>query len=288
MKNLQKLLMSLFLSLCILSCFELFAWSQLEDDIYTGDPAYFWKLKPNLNRRIENGPHPFTLRTNADGFRDEEWSNAERWLFLGCSTTLGWGVDYGDGFVRQLDLHFDAVDVMNGGQPGWSTQQVLHNIDEFTSFSPTKVFVGLGVRDAQVSDHADKDAQPSPWIATLHLFRWLKQIQTKSKPKGTEGVGLEKTVHQQSTEHRVSPTDFQSALTVIQRSFPEADVVFYQFPQQNFSPAHSAVLAEMKAWKPEPFEQGDFFPDDPIHLTTVGHQKLADWFVQRLNSDADR
>ena len=52
MKILQKLLLSLLLSISILALIELFAWSQIADDIYTGDPAYFWKLKPNLNRQI--------------------------------------------------------------------------------------------------------------------------------------------------------------------------------------------------------------------------------------------
>lgn len=281
MKFLQKLLMSVLLSLCMLLFFEFLAWSQLEEDIYIGDPAYFWKLKPNLNRNIENGSHPFTLQTNSDGFRDDEWGNGERWLFLGCSTTLGWGVDDSESFVRQLDLHFDSVDVMNGGQPGWSTQQVLHNIEEFKSFVPTRVFVGLGVRDAQVSVREDKDAQPSPWIARLHLFTWLNHLKRKSTSKGIDTDDVQNTMN--STTHRVSPDDFVTALTMIENAFPEASVVFYEFPQLEFSPAHATVLSEVGAWKPEPFESSDFFQDDPIHLTVQGHQKLTTWFKQRLS-----
>ena len=281
MKNLQKLLMSLMLSICILSCSELFAWSQLQDDIYIGDSAYFWKLKPNLNRTINNDSHPFILQTNSSGFRDEELQDGERWLFIGCSTTLGWGVDYTEGFVRQLDLHFEDVDIVNGGQPGWSTQQVLYNIEEFKSLSPTKVFIGLGVRDAQVSVRPDKDAEPSPWIAKLHLFRWLQYLKTQSKTQPDATVD---TPNQSPVGHRVSPEDFLVSLQTIQQSFPQSDVVFYEFPQLNFSVEHSSVLAQMGAWKPSSFDQRDFFSDDPIHLTINGHQKLKDWFVERLSA----
>ena len=92
MKILQKLLLSLLISISLFGLIELFAWSQIADDIYSGDPSYFWKLKPNLNRKLKNGSHPFHLQTNQVGFRDTSWDESERWLFLGCSTTLGWGL----------------------------------------------------------------------------------------------------------------------------------------------------------------------------------------------------
>ena len=231
----------------------------------------------------ENGLHPFILQTNPDGFRDAPWDDRERWLFLGCSTTLGWGVDQRDGFVHLLDQHFPSVDVMNGGQPGWSTQQVLQNMEEFQSFSPTKVFVGLGVRDAQLSSRMDKDARPSPWIANLNVFKWLQQLKTRAqKGENTAGATSNENV---MTVSRVSPDDFRASLLQIQDSFPEAEVTVYQFPQLDFARAHSVVLAEMGAWKTEPFDLSDFFEDDPIHLTVNGHKRLAGWFVERIETN---
>ena len=84
------------------------------------------------------------------------------------------------------------------------------------------------------------------------------------------------------TVHRVSPDDFRTALRQIRDSFPEADVTFYEFPQLDYSPTHSAVLLEVNAWKTESFEQSDFFEDDPIHLTVAGHKRLAGWFLERI------
>ena len=173
---------------------------------------------------------------------------------------------------------------MNGGQPGWSTQQVLHNIEQFKSFAPTRVFVGLGVRDAQSSRRPDKNAKPSSWIATLNLFKWMKQLK-----KTTNTSSMETATQAPSTQtesgYRVSPDDFLIALQSIQQSFPQSDVVLYEFPQLGFSPEHSAVLAQLGAWEPPSFDDSDFFSDDPIHLTIKGHQKLAGWFLDRLEHE---
>ena len=95
---------------------------------------------------------------------------------------------------------------MNGGQPGWSTQQVLQNIEEFQSFSPTKVYVGLGVRDAQLSDRLDKDARPSPWIVGLNVFKWLQQLK-KILQKGSDASGESSNEHRMAVS-RVSPMIF--------------------------------------------------------------------------------
>ena len=281
MKILQKLLMSALLSVVILCCLEFMAWTQLYDDIYAGDPAYFWKLKPKLNRQIDNDHHPFHLETNEHGYRDDSWGDGERWLFLGCSTTLGWGVEREEGFVAILDSHYSTVDVMNGGQPGWSSWQVLLNIEEFQSFQPTKVFVGLGVRDAQSSSREDKTAKPSPWIAQTNLFTYLQQLKSQSSSTSSSLTST-------SQQYRVMPSDFKDALVEIQRSFPSATIQLYEFPQVDFSPQHSAVLAEMQAWKIRGLSETDFFEDDPIHLTPEGHDKLAAWFIQHIEVDRDQ
>lgn len=276
MKILQKLLMSALLSIGLLCCLEFIAWTQLPSDIYTGDPAYFWKLKSNLTRQIDNENHPFLLETNQHGYRDDEWGTGQRWLFLGCSTTLGWGVERGEGFVSILDTHFMDVDVMNGGQPGWSTQQVLLNIEEFQSFEPTKVFIGLGVRDAQQSPREDKTAKPSTWIARTNLFTLLQKL--KSKPS-SQSASIAVSA---ADQFRVSPTDFKESLLTIQRAFPTADIQLYEFPQVDFSSQHSEVLTQLQAWKTEGFSGADFFHDDPVHLTPDGHHKLARWFIENI------
>ncbi len=273
MQNLRKAFFSLCMVLLLLGALELFAWTQVGDDIYTGDIGYFWMLKPNLDRQIDNGNHDFHLSTNDLGFRDASIDTAEkeRWLFLGCSTTLGWGVEIEDVFLHRIEQMGAQAELVNGGQPGWSTVQGLKALSIFQEISPTRVFIGFGVRDAQVARKADKDAQPSPWIVQRNLFKWLQSMKSKDS---TVQVSVD------SVQHRVSPEDFRDTLEELRSGFPNAQVVFYQFPQPDYSKEHAAVLTDLGALKPTGFTSADFFTDDPIHLTAAGHKKLAKWFVE--------
>ena len=270
MTILRKSLFSILLVIFLLGLLEFVAFSQLKANIYDGDTAYFWKLKPNLDQQVDNGSHPFHLQTNDLGFRDEPLDGRDRWLFLGCSTTLGWGVDVEDTFLFEVQQKMPLVDVLNGGQPGWSTAQVLLNIESFQSLNPTHVFVGLGVRDAQMSMKADKEAIPSPWLLQTSTFMWLQQLKNTQSD-----TSIQTTQHQ----FRVSPVDYSQALSEIIGAFPESTVVLYEFPQVEFSVEHANVLTEMGALKPAQFPRTAFFPDDVIHLNTTGHQRLADWFM---------
>ena len=257
----------------LLGLLEFVAWTQLQANIYDGDTAYSWMLKPNLDQQIDNGLHVFNLETNDLGFRDEPLDTRDRWLFLGCSTTLGWGVELEDTFLFDVQQQIPSVDIINGGQPGWSTAQALLNLESFQSLNPTRVFVGLGVRDAQKSMKADKDATPSPWLVRTYTFLWLQQIkETQSGPL------MEITPNR----FRVSPSDYSKALSDIVHAFPDAKVVLYEFPQTDFSTEHAKVLQEIGALKPSKFPNTDFFKDDPIHLNVMGHQRLADWFMTIL------
>lgn len=276
MKRLLKAIFSLGIVLFVLGCCELFAWTQMRHNIYDGDSGYFWHLKPDLDQRIANGSHPFQLTTNSLGFRDTELTSKPVWLFLGCSTTLGWGVEQEDTFLHLLQQEVgDTIDVVNAGQPGWSSVQVLHDIPRLQSLNPTRVIIGLGVRDAQRSFIEDKYATPTPWLFRRNLFLWLQQIKGQSAGNPSKGTVEPPTF-------RVLPDDFQQNLSTIIKAFPTAEVFLYQFPQVTYSADHALVLQKIGALQTPTFTTEDFFDDDPIHLNPQGHQQLANWLVDTL------
>lgn len=276
MKILLKAIFSLGIVLFILGCCEFLAWTQMRHNIYDGDSGYFWHLKPNLDQQIANGSHPFQLTTNSLGFRDTELTSKPVWLFLGCSTTLGWGVEQEDTFLHLLQQEIgDTIDIVNAGQPGWSSVQVLHDISRLQSLNPTLVVIGLGVRDAQRSFVEDKYATPTPWLFRRNIFQWLQQIKGQSAGNSSKGTVEPPTF-------RVLPDDFQQNLSMIVKAFPKADVLLYQFPQVTYSPDHALVLEEMDALQPPAFTAEAFFVDDPIHLNPQGHRQLANWLMDAL------
>ena len=277
----QKLGFTVILSLMMVGALEIFASFQIKDDIYQGDLGYFWRLKPHLDREIQNELYQFHLRSNALGLRDDEIdSQKEIWLFLGCSTTMGWGIEEEQGFIALLQKQFPNVDVVNGGQPGWSTQQGIHGIALYQDLQPSRVFVGFGVRDAQWSLREDKDAKPQSLLMKTHLLQWLQQLKSPAK---TSQKSVSSAISEEKKSlFRVSPNDFAQNLQVIREAFPNAQVQFYEFPQLDFSSEHHQVLLQKEAWMPIAFQSSDFFENDPIHLNETGHQKLTLWFMGLL------
>lgn len=92
-----------------------------------------WRTSSRLGSHEIRGPqdqHGFTVTTNNDGLRtalSRERSARPRVAILGDSTVFGWGVDDGgtvaDGLELALNRRGVEVEVLNAGQPGYSTVQ---------------------------------------------------------------------------------------------------------------------------------------------------------------------
>lgn len=271
MQNARKILLTLFVTTMLLGLIEGCAWIYVvsQPNIYQGDLGYFWSLRPNIEEQIVKEEYSFQLKTNSDGLRDEELSSeAARWLFLGCSTTLGWGVEASEGFVDLLDNQLDSAQLINGGQPGWTTQQGLMGIDQFKTLQPQHVFLGFGVRDAQFSYREDREARPSPWIVSLNTMKLMAKMLPKKEQTGEK--------------RRVSIEHFERNLKLLRKSFPQAKVHLYVFPQLSREMEYEEVVRRLGGSVPTGFHGGDFFDKDTIHLNPAGHQKLARWFRERF------
>ena len=270
MKTLIKVIFSIIFTLALFLMIEVVGWWNLRSDIYQGDVGYFWKMKPHISRQVDQ-PQLFRLETNSEGFRDNErQESTSTVLLLGCSTTLGWGVNRDETFEYLLDQAHSDVQFINGGQPGWSTHQIVMNLPEFTSWKPDVVLVGVGVRDTQRSNRQDLEASPTPWILHRYSIRWLKSLLKESKK-----VGI-----QTGTTNRVLPKAFKDNLVRIKNAFPKAVVHFYMFPQVSIDKEYDEVVNTVSHIRISEFSEDLFFEHDPIHLNAKGQQVL----FEELNS----
>lgn len=273
MKTIIKVVFSLLLMLGMFLTLEVVGWYQLRTDIYQGDQGYFWKLKPRIAVDIDY-PTSFRLETNSDGFRMPERSGKHPMiLLLGCSTTLGWGVDVEDTFVHALGEAFPNAEIVNGGQPGWSTHQIIQNLSEFQQWQPDIVLVGVGVRDAQVANRIDAEARPTPWLLRRYAVRWLQSMQRSGT--GTVTTPSGSTV-------RVPPEQFTKNLGIIKQSFTGAEVYFYMFPQQEISIAHAKIVDSQNHLIAPRLSEDAYFENDPIHLNISGHQQFSNWLIPQV------
>lgn len=96
-----------------------------------------WRMQANLRGRHTQGPrdgHGFVVTTNQDGLRTTleraRTPGVPRVALLGDSTVFGWGVDDGDTVADGVVEGLPGVEVLNAGQPGYSTTQAAWLLGE--------------------------------------------------------------------------------------------------------------------------------------------------------------
>jgi hypothetical protein len=98
-----------------------------------------------------------SVRTNADGFRDDEYPVAKgdkhRIIFLGDSLTLAWGVEKRDSFEQHLEDRLNEVrptEIINLGVGNYNTtQEVNLLIDKGLKYQPDQVVLFYFINDAE-------------------------------------------------------------------------------------------------------------------------------------------
>lgn len=97
---------------------------QLELDIYRQQAGHLL-LRPNLERQHVTRYWDVNVKTNSEGWRDNEPSLGHRVvLALGDSFAFGWGVELEESFLAQLEQGLQSdepVDVIQAGVPGSAT-----------------------------------------------------------------------------------------------------------------------------------------------------------------------
>jgi lysophospholipase L1-like esterase len=167
--------------------------------VMIGHPTRLWALAPG---RKQNGAvwatiSPLGLRGGLPA--DPKPPGRLRVLVLGDSTWFGHGVEDDETFPAQLEARLRAdgldVDVLNGGVPGYSTEQTRVELDELGwSLAPDLLLLGNLWSDNNVDSFRDEDllataraADRNPLYAS-HFFRLLTSAVDQAR--GGEGGRL--------------------------------------------------------------------------------------------------
>jgi lysophospholipase L1-like esterase len=98
-----------------------------------------------------------TIKTNADGFRDDEYpvskGDRRRIVFLGDSLTLGWGVEKEQTFEHVLEQRLNEAsptEILNLGVGNYNTTQEVHLlVDKGLKYDPDEVVLFYFINDAE-------------------------------------------------------------------------------------------------------------------------------------------
>lgn len=272
----------------------------------------YWVLDPDQRQAVI--PHPeeqstFLLSTDSHGLRaplhDEPKAiGSTRIMALGCSTTLGWGVNDDQSYPARLEAlgHAEglSLEVVNGGQPGYTTFQGLWLWDTvLSSYNPDIVLIGYVVQDARRSAYTDRSQAVLSqdhrflkdhllWQSRVYLgLRALLgavQVRAKERPTGsapddTSGV------------YRVPPAEYRDnlrALIARIRAIGARPVLLgYPLEVEGYTTTHRAVLAELSRSEDLPYldlqpmmtaaaaERTLYFPQDRGHANAEGNDLIA-------------
>jgi lysophospholipase L1-like esterase len=279
----------------------------------------FWITDPDL--RTHPFPHremdaSFSVSTDAQGLRAplhtlEKPRDTYRILFLGCSTTFGWGVDDEQSYPARLQAALDTkgyagIEVLNGGQPGYTSFQGLWFLKHTgLRYDPDLVVFGYVVQDARRAAYTDRsqavlqrDARflKDHLLYRLHLYLGARQLiddyRIRAKERDAEGT---------SGTWRVPPEDYVANLREMDRLVRShsARLALFGFPleREGYTGDHRRLLRiaatelglphfdPQKTMEDESRKRALYFPRDKGHANAEGLALIADWLLEWLERD---
>ncbi len=284
-------------------------WPKLTAKFEHNEP--FWVTPSGLQGKSyahkESG-RSFKVTTNEDGLRvplhgREKPDGAFRVMTLGCSTTYGWGVDDAESYPAQLqqlirEQGHSHVEVINGGQPGYTSFQGRWLWDEaLRHYEPDVVLIGYVVQDARKAAYTDKSQavlqqdhrfMKDHVLYKSRLYLGLRdllgsvQVRAKERPEGGEG-GV----------YRVPPSDFADNLRYLVGAVQDlgAKAVLFGFPleREGYTTQHRRILqaaaTELHISHLDLQDRMDtasrqerlYFERDRGHPNRAGNERIATW-----------
>lgn len=275
-----------------------------------GDGATGWRARHGRQSSfgVPGGTYVNTLGMRAPEL-SEKADGARRMLFLGDSTVFGVLVPDGETFADRVGAKLGPVDpaleVLNGGVPGYSSWQVLRALEtRLLDLEPDLVVVGALWSDTQgagTPDAARFPRSPFGWLAKVSVYHftreWVNHLRYGGRPQqvtfglGPAGEGA-----------RVPLPDYAANLRTIASTVRGAggDVAFLVLPCVKDPAGHGvgdhrddyrAAMREAARELGAPLvdtpalfvgtHPADMFSDE-VHPTSAGHAVIADALVTAL------
>lgn len=282
-------------------------WPPVKGSFEHNEP--FWTTDPDLDRFPMNHNEEattFPVSTNTDGLRTphamEKSASKRRIMTLGCSTTFGWGVQDAETYPAVLEQLIQRggasnVEVVNGGQPGYTSFQGRWLWDRtLKHYEPDVVLIGYVVQDARKAAYSDKSQailqNDARFLKDNLLYRSKVYLGLRSLIGGVQIEAKERN-GDQGGEYRVPPADFADNLRGlvgdIQAIGAEPVLFGYPLEREGYTEQHRVILraaAEelgVKHFDPQAQmeeasrQQQLYFARDRGHANAAGNALIAEW-----------
>jgi len=316
---LRKLLFSLIASLLVLVLLEVglraAGYPPVAENPRFEHTQVYWVQDPDqketeVAHRETRGS--FQVSTDEHGLRTPihgpvKPAGVKRVMTLGCSTTFGWGVDDAESYPARLEVHlkekgYDNVEVINGGQPGYTTFQGLWLWEEvLKDYAPDVVIVGYVVQDAREVAYSDVSQALMQENAAFLKNNVLYQIQIYKALRHALGRIQTQAKDEQKNTFRVDEQNYLESLRTFRKKIEAvgAEPVYFGFPLERvgYTELHRNIMsAAAKADEVPHFDPSVeiealtrsetlYFPQDRGHANAAGcdtiGRMMADYLVDQ-------
>ena len=290
-------------------------WPQVTQAFEHNEP--FWVVDPDL--QSYEMPHneentSFLVSTNSDGLRTAievtDPKKELRIMTLGCSTTFGWGVADSETYPARLQAYlteagYSNVEVVNGGQPGYTSFQGTWLWDALLDdYQPDVVLIGYIVQDARKAAYSDKSQAilqgDNRFLKDNILYRSKGYLALRYGMGKVQIQAKERSSQDEGGAYRVPPTDYVANLRTltekIQASGANPILFGYPLERTGYTEQHRRILKvaaqELAIGHFDPQSQMEqassqerlYFPRDKGHANAAGNDKIAQWTFEYLKS----
>lgn len=288
-------------------------WPKVTEAFEHNEP--FWVVDPNLNSYAM--PHneestSFNVSTNSDGLRTAIEMTAPkkdlRIMTLGCSTTFGWGVADSETYPERLqfyltDAGYTMVEVVNGGQPGYTSFQGNWLWDSILKdYKPDIVLVGYIVQDARKAAYSDKSQAilqgDNRFLKDNLLYRSKSYLGLRYTMGKVQIQAKERSGQDEGGVFRVPPPDYvenlRSLVDKIQQTGAKPILFGYPLERTGYTEQHRRILKvaaqELEIGYLDPQQDMEkaategqlYFPRDKGHANAEGNDQIAQWVFAHL------
>jgi len=292
-------------------------WPQVTEAFEHNTP--FWVTDPGLQRKPF--PHKeektlFRVSSNEDGLRSgpaerKKQDGIHRIMTLGCSTTFGWGVSDDETYPAQLgqmvaDNHGESIDVVNGGQPGYTSFQGLWLWEStLKAYEPDVVLLGYVVQDARKAAYSDKSQAvlqgDHRFLKTNVLYNSRVYLALRSLLGGVQVKAKERPQNGKGGIYRVPPQDYVDNLRAFVDQIQDmgAVPVLFGFPLERggYTEEHRKILKaaasqlgiphlDLQSKMETASRQAElYFKMDRGHANAAGNAQIAEWVYEYLEAE---
>ena len=285
------------------------------NSVYWGGKAEAGKVnEPTLHKEMSTS---FPVSTDENGLRPphhgvDKPEGVYRVMTLGCSTTYGWGVADDETYPAVLERLLkakghDKVEVINGGQPGYTSFQGLWLWDQaLKDYEPDLVLVGYIVQDARKAAYGDLSQAvmqgEADFLKSNVLYNWKMYLFLKSMTGAVQIRAKERSEESENSVYRINEQEYLDNLRQLRSKIESngGQAAHFAYPLEVWSNGyqkthamllkHEAEAAGIPHFDPglvveeEARKRTLYFPNDRGHANADGNafiaQLVADWLEQ--------